>query len=43
MPRGGGDLVVRGDVPVAKCRVSKSAIYYLLGSKIFKFTTALGL
>ena len=35
-PRGGGDLVVQGDVPVAKFRVSNSAIYYLLGSKNFK-------
>ena len=39
-PRGGGDLVVQGDVPVAKFSVSKFAIYYLLGSKILKFTTA---
>ena len=36
IPRGGGDLVVRGDVPVAKFRVSNSAIYYLLGSKNFQ-------
>ena len=40
--RGGGDLVVQGDVPVAKFRVSNSAINYLLGSKNFKFTTAQG-
>ena len=33
---GGGDLVVQGDVPVAKFRVSKSAIYYLIGSKNFQ-------
>ena len=37
----GGDLVVCGDVPVAKFRVSNSAIYYLLGSK--KFQTLLPL
>ena len=29
-------MVVRGDVPVAKFRVSNSAIYYLLGSKKFQ-------
>ena len=40
-PRG-GDLVVQGGVPVAKFRVSTSAIYYLLGSKMFRFTTAQG-
>ena len=32
----GGDLVVQGDVPIAKFRVSNSAIYYLLGSKNFQ-------
>ena len=31
LPPRGGDLVVQGDVLVAKFRVSKSAIYYLLG------------
>ena len=39
-PQGAGDLVVQGDLPIAKFRVLKSAIYYLLGSKIFKFITA---
>ena len=42
VPRGGGDLVVQGDVPVAKFRVSISAIYYFLGSKISKFCTTYG-
>ena len=31
-----GDLVVQGDVPVAKFRVSNSAIYYLFGVEKFK-------
>ena len=31
-----GALVIQGDVPVAKFRVSNSAIYYLLGSKNFQ-------
>ena len=34
-----GDLVVQDDVLVAKFRVPNLAIYYHLGSKIFKFTT----
>ena len=34
-PGGGGELVVEGDVPVAKFRVSNSAIYYHLGSTKF--------
>ena len=38
-----GDLVVQGDVPVAKFRVLKSAIYYLLGSKNFQIYYRLGL
>ena len=40
---GGGDLVVQGDVNVAKFRVSKSAIYYLLGSKNVQIYYRLGL
>ena len=32
---GGGDLVLQGDVPAAKFRVSISAIYYFFGSKKF--------
>ena len=31
-----GDLVVQGDVPVARFRVSNSSIYYLLRSKNFQ-------
>ncbi len=35
-----GDLIVQGDAPVVKFRVPKFAIFYLLGWKIFKVTTA---
>ena len=38
-----GDLVVQGDVPVAKFRVSNFAIYYLLGSKNFQIYHSVGL
>ena len=42
-PGGGGDLVVQGGVPVAKFRVSNSAVHYLLGSKTFQIYYRSGL